>query len=77
MHEAAASCSGVGLVSSVACCVRGVAAHRALREQIHSPDRMFGFDCHVYFKYLSKNKTRVRLIGAEEDPRGVKRVTGA
>eukprot|EP00966_Prymnesium_polylepis_P297931 6883839-Prymnesium_polylepis.1 len=46
----ALSCSGVGLVPRVARCVLRVAAHRALNEPTYWPDRMCGFDCHVYFK---------------------------
>eukprot|EP00966_Prymnesium_polylepis_P094565 2189102-Prymnesium_polylepis.1 len=54
-------------------CVLRVVAHRALKRPRYWPDRMCAFDCHVYF---SENKTRVRLMGAEEGPRDVKRVTG-
>eukprot|EP00966_Prymnesium_polylepis_P159637 3689341-Prymnesium_polylepis.1 len=63
----------IGLVSRVACCVLGVAAHRALKRPRYTPDRMCGFDCHVY--YFSDSC--VLVMGPDQEPRDAKRVTGA
>eukprot|EP00966_Prymnesium_polylepis_P075499 1751086-Prymnesium_polylepis.2 len=60
---------------SRACCVLGVAAHRALNEK---DIRRTACVALTVMCILSKNKTRARLIiKAEEDPRDVKRATGA
>eukprot|EP00966_Prymnesium_polylepis_P010880 250537-Prymnesium_polylepis.1 len=70
------SCYGSSLVSRVACCPLVVAAHGALSEEAKIKRRTACVPLTVMC-ILSKNKTRVCLMGPDQDPRDVKRVTGA